>query len=82
MTPYMFLLAFLDLTEQNVQKNSYDHFELIDNRNIAFIYSVTISGNNDNNKKIIRIVHGQRASNINYSTVVLNFITTLLNMIH
>ena len=38
---YTFLLAFLDLTAHNVQQHSY-HFELLTNRNIVLIYSVTI----------------------------------------
>ena len=64
---YTFLLAFLDLTAHNVQQHSY-HFELLTNRNIVLIYSVTIF-----EQKKQRIVHGQGASEINYSTVVFNF---------
>ena len=40
---------------------------LLTNRNIALIYSVTICD------KKQRIVHGQGASNIIYSTIVFNF---------
>ena len=38
----MFLLAFLDLTAHNVQEHSYIILNLLTNRNIALIYSVTI----------------------------------------
>ena len=40
---------------------------LVTNRNIALIYSITISN------KIERIVHGLGDFNINYSTIVFNF---------
>ena len=40
---------------------------LLTNRNMALIYSITSCEQNQ------RIVHGQGASNINYSTVVFNF---------
>ena len=41
---------------------------LLTNRNIALIYSVRIY-----EQKKQRIVHGQVASNINYSIIVFNF---------
>ena len=41
------------------------------NRNIALIYSVTICEQQQQEK--LRIVHGQGASNITYSTIVFNF---------
>ena len=38
---YTFLLAFLDLSAHNVQQHSY-HLNLLTNRNIALISTVTI----------------------------------------
>ena len=61
---YMFLLAFLTLMVHNVQQHSY-LFELTDHRINLFSHKFV-------NKKQ-RIVHGQGAFNITYSTVVFNF---------
>ena len=63
MTPYMFLLAFLDLTEQNVQKNSYDHFEFIDNLRIcsclACVYRVIDArGKFGEHERCVRVARG------------------------
>ena len=61
---YMFLLAILDLTASILII-----LNLLTNRNIALIYSVTIC----EQKKKQSIVHGQGASNINCSTIVFIF---------
>ena len=62
----MFLLGILDLTASILII-----LNLLTNKNIALIYSVTIC--EQQQKKNQRIVHGQGASNINYSTVVFIF---------
>ena len=62
---YMFLSAILDLTD-----SIPIILNLLTNRNIALIYSVTIC---EQQKKKQRIVHGQGASNINCSTIVFIF---------
>ena len=64
----MFLSAFLDLGRCTTFNRIPIILNLLTNRNIALIYSVTEFVN-----KKQRIVQGQTASNINYSTVVLNF---------
>ena len=61
---YMFLSAILDLTD-----SIPIILNLLTNRNIALIYSVTIC----EEKKNQRIVHGQGASNTNCSTIVFIF---------
>ena len=61
---YMFLSAILDLTD-----SIPIILNLLTNRNIALIYSVTFW----EQKKNQRIVHGQGASNINCSTIVFIF---------
>ena len=62
---YMFLLTFVDLC---TTFNSIPIIlNLLTNRNIVLIYSVTICEQKQS------IVQGQGASNINYSTVVFNF---------
>ena len=61
---YMFLLAILDFTDSILII-----LNLLTNRNIALIYSVTIC----EEKKYQRIVHGRGASNINCSTIVFIF---------
>ena len=60
---YMFLLAILDLTASILII-----LNLLTNRNIALIYSVTFC-----EQKKQRIVHGQGASNINCSAIVFIF---------
>ena len=64
----MFLSAFLDLGRCTTFNRIPIILNLLTNRNIALIYSVTEFVNKEQ-----RIVLGQTASNINYSTVVLNF---------
>ena len=64
----MFLSAFLDLGRCTTFNRIPIILNLLTNRNIALIYSVTEFVN-----KKQWIVQGQTASNINYSTVVLNF---------
>ena len=61
---YMFLSAILDLTD-----SIPIILNLLTNRNIALIYSVTFC----EQKKKQRIVRGQGTSNINCSTIVFNF---------
>ena len=64
----MFLSAFLDLGRCTKFNRIPIILNLLTNRNIALIYSVTQFVNKEQ-----RIVLGQTASNINYSIVVLNF---------
>ena len=60
---YIFLSAILDLTD-----SIPIILNLLTNRNIALIYSVTIAEQKKNG-----IVHGEGTSNINCSTIVFIF---------